>query len=135
MYTRTYYQGDERINVPENYDGCAFTDGVEGNMGRTNIQPAVAEPKISPTDMPPTSESPDEEKDEAEEASAGVFSFLTKLPFKNFLGDKLGFLPRLENFKVGTEELLIGALALFLLFSKDGDKECAIILLLALFIA
>lgn len=40
----------------------------------------------------------------------------------------------IKEFKIGTEELLIGAVALFLLFSKNGDKECAIMLLLTLFV-
>ncbi len=35
----------------------------------------------------------------------------------------------------GTEEILIIGIAAFLLFSKDGDKECAIILLLSLFLS
>lgn len=35
----------------------------------------------------------------------------------------------------GTEEILILGIAAFLLFSKDGDKECAIILLLSLFLS
>ena len=34
----------------------------------------------------------------------------------------------------GTEEILILGIAAFLLFSKDGDKESAIILLLSLFL-
>ena len=34
----------------------------------------------------------------------------------------------------GTEEILILGIAAFLLFSRDGDKECAIILLLSLFL-
>ena len=34
----------------------------------------------------------------------------------------------------GTEEILIIGIAAFLLFSKGGDKECAIILLLSLFL-
>ena len=42
---------------------------------------------------------------------------------------------RLGEVKIGTEELLIAAVALFLLFSSNGDKECAIMLLLTLFIA
>ena len=41
----------------------------------------------------------------------------------------------LGEFKIGTEELLIAAVALFLLFSKNGDKECAIMLLLTLFVS
>ena len=42
---------------------------------------------------------------------------------------------RASELKIGTEELLIAAVALFLLFSKNGDRECAIMLLLTLFIA
>ena len=44
-------------------------------------------------------------------------------------------LKHLGDVKIGTEELLIAAVALFLLFSKNGDKECAIMLLLTLFVA
>ena len=40
----------------------------------------------------------------------------------------------IKDLKIGTEELMIAAVALFLLFSKNGDKECAIMLLLTLFI-
>ena len=35
---------------------------------------------------------------------------------------------------IGTEEILIIATAAFLFFSKGGDRECALILLLLLFI-
>ena len=45
--------------------------------------------------------------------------------FKNLSIFKKGF---------GTEEILILGIAAFLLFSKGGDKECAIILLLSLFL-
>lgn len=36
--------------------------------------------------------------------------------------------------KIGTEELLILALAAFLFFSRDGDRECALMLLALLFV-
>ena len=36
--------------------------------------------------------------------------------------------------KIGTEEILIIGLAIFLFLSRDGDKECAVLLLLLLFI-
>ena len=70
-------------------------------------------------------------KNEAEtEATAPVSGWLSGL------GGLGSFLrpAHLKDFKLGTEELLIGAVALFLLFSKNGDKECAIMLLLTLFI-
>ena len=40
-----------------------------------------------------------------------------------------------KDIHIGSEEVLIAAVALFLLFSKNGDKECAIMLLLTLFVA
>ena len=36
--------------------------------------------------------------------------------------------------KIGTEELLLLAAAAFLFFSKDGDKECAILILILVFL-
>lgn len=43
-------------------------------------------------------------------------------------------IPLLKGLNLGIEEILIGATALFLLTSKNGDKECAIMLLLLLFV-
>ena len=43
-------------------------------------------------------------------------------------------LERLRLPKLGTEEILIIGLALFLFLSRDGDKECAILLALLLLI-
>ena len=54
------------------------------------------------------------------------------IPLLGGLG--LPFLDGLKMPKIGTEELLIIAVAAFLLFSKDGDRECAMILLFLLFI-
>lgn len=36
--------------------------------------------------------------------------------------------------KIGTEELLLIAAAAFLFFSADGDKECAILILILVFL-
>ncbi len=55
--------------------------------------------------------------------------------FRSLFGK--GFdLKKISLFKrgFGTEEILILGIAAFLLFSKGGDKECAIILLLSLFL-
>ena len=41
---------------------------------------------------------------------------------------------KLASFKIGLEEILIIAAAAFLFFRKDGDTECAIMLLLLLFV-
>lgn len=68
--------------------------------------------------------------EKVEEASAQVSGFLSGLGGIGslFRGGRIG------EFKIGTEELMIAAVALFLLFSKNGDKECAIMLLLTLFV-
>ena len=66
-------------------------------------------------------------------SNEGFFStFMEKLPFGNFFNNINLF----KNGKIdfGTEELLIIGIALFLLFSKNGDKECSLILLFLLFI-
>ena len=64
----------------------------------------------------------------------GTFSFLTNLIPKSFLSK--GTLNSIKDSftKIGTEELLILALAAFLFFSKDGDRECALMLLALLFV-
>lgn len=46
----------------------------------------------------------------------------------------LGDIPILKRLNIGIEEILICAVALFLLTSKSGDKECAVMLLLLLFV-
>ena len=51
---------------------------------------------------------------------------------QNILGNLNIRLPSLD--KIGFEEILIIAIAAFLFFSADGDKECALILLALLLI-
>lgn len=53
--------------------------------------------------------------------------------FSRFLGPDL--LGRLKMPKIGAEEILLLAAALFLFFSADGDKECAILILILVFLA
>ena len=59
-------------------------------------------------------------------------SFFEKLPFGNLFSSLPFFKGGRMSF--GTEELIICAIALFLLFSQGGDKECAIMLFLLLWI-
>ena len=127
MYTRSYFPEEERINVPDNYDGSAF--GGEGmDTGLTNVQPSVAEPKVSPRDVPTFAEEAvaSEEVHEEKAESAGTFG--------SILPSGLGNLFKFDKLKIGSEEILLIGIALFLLFSKDGDKECAIMLILLLFV-
>ena len=136
MYTRSYFPEEERINVPDNYDGSAF--GGEGmDTGLTNVQPSVAEPKVSPRDVPTFAEEAvaSEEVHEEKAESAGIFgSLFSKLLFGSILPSGLGNLFKFDKLKIGSEEILLIGIALFLLFSKDGDKECAIMLILLLFV-
>ncbi len=137
MYTRNYYSEDDKIIVPENYDGNAFSENQEANERETSQKPPVKEelpPLRAPWDI-----SKEETKGGAEEVLAtpkgreGFFGeFINKLPLGNLFrrGD---FLKNTFS-DFGTEELLIIGVALFLLISKDGDKECAFILLFLLFV-
>ena len=138
MYTRNYYSEDEKINVPENYDGNAFAEKKEtvnaNEINQTPTQNTEIPPLRAPWDIPK-----EEKQDVTEQVmakpreSAGVFGdFMSRLPFGSLFkkGDFLG--NALSDF--GTEELLIIGVALFLLLSKNGDKECAFILLFLLFV-
>lgn len=128
MYSRSYYpESQERINLPGNYDGTAFMERQEE----------------------PSSDSPKEvlfTENEQSEGEQQVFrhtddrgSFLSDLgrsPLLSGIFGKDGLLGGLglSMPSIGTEEILIIATAAFLFFSKSGDRECALILLLLLFI-
>lgn len=68
--------------------------------------------------------------DAVTEECAASPSVVQSLFGKTFDFKKLSFFKK----GFGTEEILILGIAAFLLFSKDGDKESAIILLLSLFL-
>ena len=108
MYTRNYYETDEST-APNGYDGIAMRkeerEPYYGNEATEAFAPApVNEPK-----------------------SGGVEGLLSGLFGKLHIG-----IPSLD--KIGYEEILILGVAAFLLFSADGDKECALLLLLLLLI-
>ena len=106
MYTRDFTDSDTEIKIPPSYCGSTF-------QCEESLHKECAEEAFS------------------ENHGAGSLGGISKLipssllNLKSFSVFKNGF---------GTEEILILALAAFLLFSKDGDKECAIILLLVLFL-
>jgi hypothetical protein len=128
MYTRTYFS-EEAVRPPENYDGIAFKDS------KSEECEAAAE----------SCEAPPKENEPIQECAAGEKSgilrtILDKLPFSNlFSGSPHGAAIFEKSKKAaerfGTEEMLLIALALYLFFSKSGDKECAIMLVLLIFIA
>ena len=109
MYSRSYYTEEEKLIPPVNYDGNAFS--AEENQVQPEAQEVGADIGVA----------------KRENVSSPIFT----LPFlSGIFGDGApSFLS-----KIGTEEILIIAAAAFLLFNKNGDKECAIILLILLFI-
>ena len=70
----------------------------------------------------------DEETEEKEDH--GILSVFRAFKEKPFDFKKLPFFKK----GFGTEELILLGIAAFLFFSKDGDKECALILILTLFL-
>jgi hypothetical protein len=76
---------------------------------------------------------PEQPPDEPETAPVAAKPSAT--PHTGLLGSlNLPFLSGIKLPEIGSEEILIIAVALFLLLSQHGDKECAIMLLLLLLI-
>ena len=123
MYTRTYADDHSGILIPDSYGGTALSQPhtqqrqPDEDNGKNPWEEAQTMTSSEPAE-------PESTQASAEPTKLHMPAFLTNI-FKN------------SNFglqKIGTEEILIIAAAAFLLFSKDGDKECAIILLLILFL-
>ena len=128
MYTRSYNEEAGEIIIPERYGGTSFgkrssdehTESGHSDSAGQNPWEGVEEIHTST----------ETRNEAAEEASAigqkfslsGILSGI----FKN---------GRFNLTALGKEELLIIATAAFLFFSKEGDKECAIMLLLLLFLS
>ena len=108
MYSRSFYgEGEEKTLLPENYDGTAFQSSQPSDNAAAECQaPAEA---VSETGL----------------FKGGSFPILSGL---------FGGLPNIKMPKIGTEEIIILTVAALLFFNKDGDKECAILLLVLLFI-
>lgn len=133
MYTRNYVDDNIGMSIPQNYDGIAF--GTESPDTKNTISATMGEKKISPIDLPqPSNDESAPTSADADEAGGIFGNLFGKIGLKSFLPGSLGSILSLDKFKIGKEELLLIGIALFLLFSKEGDKECAIILLLLLFV-
>lgn len=116
MYTRNYASTNEDgLVIPEQYSGVAFSDSGQEKECLHNEECE----RESPTKSGGETES--------------VFSSLTRfLPTKLFGNGKLSLLKNgFSSFD--TEDILLLVIAAFLFFSKDGDRECAIMLILILF--
>lgn len=123
MYTRPYSDEKSAIVIPESYGGTLFKEEIR--------ESEKADDKVERGERLTDEEA--EEKVHKKEESTEAFSFLSGLRLPSFVTQifKNGnySLP-----KIGTEEILIIATAAFLFFAKEGDKECAIMLLLLLFL-
>ena len=145
MYSRNQ-PSDGKIVIPENYDGTAFSEKKAPEPPKEPAERNIkvlgtpsGEVKMSPssigTEVPPAEEEASAPvKEERESVLTGLFGRLPTLT-SIFKGGS-GFLDSLpiKMPKIGSEEILILGIAFFLLFSKNGDKECAIMLLLLIFI-
>jgi len=128
MYTRTYNEDVGEIIIPERYGGTSFgqksadesRDSSEQTEG-AGKNPWENEESIHTWAPPKNEEAVEASSFKEKLSSMGIFS-------KIFDNGIFGLQ------KIGKEELLILATAAFLLFSKEGDKECAIMLILLLFL-
>ena len=122
MYSRSYLpDGSGKVSLPENYDGCAF---------REESLPQQDEVEEISLHKEEYVEKKAGQKEETAAVSLGEIPFLSGIFGK---GSLLGGL-NLRIPTIGTEEILLIATAAFLFFSKNGDKEVALILLLLLLI-
>ena len=140
MYSRSYQAG-EIPAIPESYSGVAFREpepppedaprGVAKSADiRFTTSPEPPDPNLTATAAAESAPAPESAP------TGGILSAIGDiLPFKGLFsgGSGLG-LGKLGLTKLGTEEILIIGLALFLFLSRDGDKECAIVLALLLLI-
>lgn len=124
MYTRNYYSDQQdRLNLPDNYDGTAFMERQQVDnliLPDEKFESGADENIASHKDM----------GDCGNHSSSTRPSILSSLFQGNNLFSSIG----LSMPNLGAEEILIIATAAFLFFSKSGDRECALILLLLLFI-
>lgn len=125
MYTRSFFTEEGKSSLPENYDGTAFSKAQESE---TKTEEA-SNPFIPPDFEEKLSRA------SPQKSFSGLSSIMERLPIKNL--SSIFSLAKNEEDKglnFGTEEILICAAALYMFFSKNGDKECAIILFILLFV-
>ena len=125
MYSRSYYpESQDRPTLPNNYDGTAFAERAESQFEAEHQGPSAVESEDTTV------------FNRVDDRGGGLLSGLGRNPILSGLFAKEGLLGGLGLSMpcIGTEEILIIATAAFLFFSKSGDRECALILLLLLFI-
>ena len=118
MYARSYPEKSVS-NVPEGYGGSAVREcepeAESRYINEENINPWERESEAEPVGAIPRQES---------RSGTSGFGLLSGL-FQN---------GRINLKALGFEEILIIAAAAYMLMSRDGDRECGIMLLILLFI-
>lgn len=136
MYSRSFTSPDHP-SVPDSYGGIAFREPDPIPEDAPKSIPRSADVKFTTAPAPPDPKlSAVSTEPEVEPTGGGFMSgILEKLQLgKMFSGVRDFDLSKIALPKIGMEEVLIVGLALFLFFSKDGDKECAVLLALLLLI-
>ena len=140
MYSRNYQAG-EIPSLPESYSGVAFREPEPIPDDAPKSVPRSADVKFTTSPAPPdpnlstSVESVPKSEPETVETGGILSGIMDALPLKGLFSGLSGFnLGKLSPTKIGTEEILLIGLALFLFFSKEGDKECSLLLILLLFI-
>ena len=129
MYTRSYYTDDDKMRIPENYDGLAIEKEPtrEEAEERVNDAPEPSNIKFkAPWD---DIEKEDKTTEEAVSRAVHQGGIFDKIPtmFDGF------FKKGLFDINIGTEELLI--IGLILLIAQNGtDDDIILLLALLLFI-
>lgn len=136
MYTRSYQREENSIAIPENYDGNAFRENEYTSQSEIDTAAkGYATPQFEEQAGEVQSNTDEAAPAFKKSKGTGLFgSIFSKIPFKSLLGGRASKLLNLESFKLGSEEILLIATALILLFSSEGDKLCAIMLLFLVFI-
>ena len=110
MYSRSFFEREDSLPLPDGYGGTALSQDLHTESSPPESEECIASAK--PKD-------------------SGVLSRIFPSISSLFpLGNKGLF----GEFSFGKEEILIIATAIFLFFSEDGDRECAVLLLILLFI-
>ena len=136
MYSRSYEK--DLPCVPESYSGVAFREPDPIPEDAPKSIPRSADVKFTTSPAPPdpnlTAKSSVTDTEECESVGA-MSGFLDRLQLGRLFSGVSGLdFSRLSLPNIGMEEILIVGLALFLFFSRDGDKECAVLLALLLLI-
>ncbi len=130
MYSRSYYPTDALpSSPPENYDGVVFREAEEQKSELPYEAPDFI-PEIKEEPSAPVSAEPKSTPAIGKGLNIPFLSGLSNFSLGGIFGRDGGLLS-----SIGLEEILIIAVAAYLLFTDTKDVECAVMLLLLLFVS